>query len=114
MDDRYYNYDDSVIASLIGACMAIVCGVSALLFFFGKWAIIFLVILVVLSLIMLGMFLWGRSTAKKEIIVEYSHLNLPGYIEAVEKLELDYKIEEYSVLGNIYNKKRLIISIPDE
>jgi hypothetical protein len=64
---------------------------------------------------MLGMFLWGRSTAKKEIIVKNSDLNLPSFIECAEKLELDYKIEDYIVLGRtISNVKTIIISIPDE
>lgn len=112
MDERYYTPDET--GPIIVFIMAIICIVGVCLLVCFKWTVIFLAILIFLCLVMLGMFLWGRSTAKKEIVVEYSHLNLPGYIEAVEKLELDYKIEEYSVLGNIYNKKRLIISIPDE
>ena len=54
--------------------------------------------------ILLLMFQFGRSTVslKKEIIVENS--NLTSYIEAAEKLELDYKIE------NSGDKKKIIIS----
>ena len=95
--------------------MAIICIVGVCLLVCFKWTVIFLVILIVLSLIMLGMFLWGRSTAKKEIIVKNSDLNLPSFIECAEKLELDYKIEDYIVLGRtISNVKTIIISIPDE
>ncbi len=53
--------------------------------------------------ILLLTFLFGKSIAsKKEIIVENS--NLTNYVEAAEKLELDYKIE------NSGDKKKIIIS----
>lgn len=113
MDERYYTPDET--GPIIVFIMAIICIVGVCLLVCFKWTVIFLVILVVLSLIMLGMFLWGRSTAKKEIIVKNSNLNLPSFIECAEKLELDYKIEDYIVLGRtISNAKRIIISIPDE
>ncbi len=52
------------------------------------------------------MFLLGRSTvAKKEIIIENSRL--PSYIEAAERLELEYKIE------NSGDKKKIIIHLPE-
>ena len=56
--------------------------------------------------ILFVMFLLGRSTvAKKEIIIENSRL--PSYIEAAEKLDLNYKIE------NSGDKKKIIISFSE-
>lgn len=57
--------------------------------------------------ILLLTFQFGRSTVslKKEIIVENS--NLTSYIEAAEKLALDYKIE------NSGDKKKIIISFSE-
>ncbi len=113
MDERYYTPDET--GPIIVFIMAIICIVGVCLLVCFKWTVIFLVILIVLCLVMLGMFLWGRSTAKKEIIVKNSDLNLPSFIECAEKLELDYKIEDYIVLGRtISNVKTIIISIPDE
>lgn len=51
-------------------------------------------------------FLLGRSTGgKKEIIIENSRL--PSYIEAAERLELEYKIKNYG------DKKKIIISFSE-
>ena len=56
--------------------------------------------------ILLLTFLFGRSTvsSKKEIAVEN---NIASYIEAAEKLKLDYKIE------NSGDKKKIIISFSE-
>ncbi len=56
--------------------------------------------------ILLLTFLFGKSIAsKKEIIVENS--NLTSYLEAVEKLDLKYTIE------NSGDKKKIIISFSE-
>ena len=63
------------------------------------------IITVLFSLVLIGVIL-GRSMATtRSIIVENS--SLTSYIEAAEKLKLDYKIE------NSGDKKKIIISLAE-
>ena len=68
-----------------------------------------LILIVLIIFVLGGMFIAGEKSAKsglqREIIVENNN-ELNGYIEAIEKLQLDYTIK------NSGKKKKIIISLP--